>query len=117
MIRFNEKKTEKTSTAEHYPKQMKLLFIKAPMMSQCDSIADSHSQHQSETITAMSGSHSESSGTQKSFLKMQWSHLTLNIKISDITCDCVAFAVVAGSMSESCDDKFERQSICSRYRT
>ena len=64
-MKRKQRKHKLLSTAGHYPKQMKLLFIKAPMMSQCDSIADSHSQHQSETITAMSGSHSEN--TEKFF--------------------------------------------------
>ena len=85
---------------------MKLLFVEAPMVSQCDSIADSHNQRESETITTMSGSYSESSGTQQ-FLKdaMESSDSEYKNIISDVTCDCVA--VVDGLTSVSCDDKFE----------
>ena len=85
---------------------MKLLFVEASMVSQCDSIADSQSE--SKTVTTMLGSHSENSGTQQ-FLKdtMESSDSEYENKISNVTCDCVAVAVVAGSTSVLCDDKFE----------
>ena len=37
--------------AGHDLKQMKLQFVETPMVSQFDSIADSHSQRESEPIT------------------------------------------------------------------
>ena len=67
-LKRKQKKHKLLSTAEHDPKQLKLLFVEAPMVSHDDSIADSHSQRESETITTMSCSHGESSGTQQ-FLK------------------------------------------------
>ena len=58
-LKRKQKKHKLLSTAGNNPNQMKLLFVEAPMVPQCDSIADSHSQRESKKITTMSGSHSE----------------------------------------------------------